>query len=63
LGEVYDTTEIKINRNLNAFIELRSLELEVPTVVSLHGASRDIGTDLKWGVIGWKGRGAFTILI
>ena len=36
-GEVYNTTEIKINRNFNAFIDLKSLELEVPTFCLVTG--------------------------
>ena len=31
-GEAYDIITTKINRNLNVFINLKSLELEVPMV-------------------------------
>ncbi len=47
MGEVYNIIEIKINRNFNVFIDLKSLELKVPRFVSLQGASRDKGTDVK----------------
>lgn len=43
-----------MNRNFNAFTDLKSLELEVPMIclatgcVSLRGASRYVGTDVRY---------------
>lgn len=37
MGEVYNITEIKIDRNFTAFIDFMSLELEVPTFCLVTG--------------------------
>ena len=37
MGEVYNATEIKIDRNFRLFIDFMSLELEVPTVCLVTG--------------------------
>jgi hypothetical protein len=37
LGEVYNATETKMDRNLRAFIDFMSLELEVPTICLVTG--------------------------
>jgi hypothetical protein len=37
LGEVYNTLKTKINRNFNMFMDLKSLELEVPTICLVAG--------------------------
>jgi hypothetical protein len=55
-GELDDTTEIKINRNFNAFTDFESLELKVPYLlfVSLWSAFRHAGTDVRFPVIEGK---------
>jgi hypothetical protein len=37
LGEVYNITEIKINKHFNTFTDLELLELEVPTLHLVTG--------------------------
>lgn len=37
MGEVYNITKIKIDRNFSAFIDFISLELEVPTICLVTG--------------------------
>ena len=37
LGEVYNVTETKMNRNFNAFTDFELLELEVPTFCFVTG--------------------------
>jgi hypothetical protein len=52
LGEVYNTIETKTNKNFNVFIDLKSLELKVPTICLATG-----------GVSGRRGRRYFSFLL
>ena len=47
-GGGIEYTEVKINRNVNAFTDLKSLELEVPMICLATGCgvSRYAGTDV-----------------